>query len=220
MNRLVRWLVVAGMLACCGASLPQPATFELFPANIALFQAINGTHHPWSDTFFTWFYYLGTGWVLIPVVLVLLLRKSGKVKYLLLAVAIETAITMVLKEICSQPRPFTLLTDVHNLQPFRDNSFPSGDTAMAATIACMLAWGSTRPRQALYAVYAVLVAYERVYLGAHFPLDVVAGLVIGGVASVPSIILMRRKKAVSPSANDNSPSPAAAGEGGRGVGVC
>lgn len=59
-------------------------------------------------------------------------------------------------------------------------SFPSGHAALAATSATVwwLHYGWNR-RTTLVIILALAVAYSRIYLGHHFPTDVVAGLVLG-----------------------------------------
>jgi membrane-associated phospholipid phosphatase len=62
-------------------------------------------------------------------------------------------------------------------------SLPSGhaNTAFAALIAIGALWPRLRP---LMWAYAVLIAASRVIVFAHFPSDVVAGAVVGGVGAV------------------------------------
>ncbi len=152
---------------------------EELPGNIELFYLINGTRHPFLDLFFSYFYLLGKGYVLVPVAILGLLLDRRRLKVLLLAVVLETAAVLSLKLIFNEPRPARLLDNVHLIEKVYHYSFPSGDTALAFVIACFL--GSMLPRhlKPLPWIYALLIAYGRIYVGAHFPLDVLAGAVLG-----------------------------------------
>ena len=57
-------------------------------------------------------------------------------------------------------------------------SFPSGHAAVSFACATVLALAVPRLRWPLYAL-AALIAFSRVYVGVHFPFDVLAGAVIG-----------------------------------------
>ncbi len=79
-------------------------------------------------------------------------------------------------------------------------SYPSGHTAAAAVLAVALVIVVTRARLRLAALvlaggFAVAVAVSRVYLGDHYPLDVLgsvlcalaAGFVVVGLAALPAV---------------------------------
>ncbi len=80
-------------------------------------------------------------------------------------------------------RPYETMGDVHVLiDRTTDFSFPSDHATMAGAIAVGLLltnrkWGI--PATAA----AVLMAFTRVYVGAHYPSDVLAGLALGGVVA-------------------------------------
>ena len=57
-------------------------------------------------------------------------------------------------------------------------SFPSGHATVSFACATVLALAVPRLRVPLYAL-AALIAFSRVYVGVHFPLDVLAGAVLG-----------------------------------------
>ena len=80
------------------------------------------------------------------------------------------------------PRPYQLDPRVRPLDPQTDTSFPS-----AGAMATVIFWGYLAHqfrRRALWAwtiLAIVLVALARVYLGAHYPTDVLASIVIGAI---------------------------------------
>ena len=91
---------------------------------------------------------------------------------------ISTVLVEVLKHLTKQPRPATLLEDVYLLEPLHLSFFLSGDSARAFALASFFLW--LNPKLGfVFLVYALLIAYGRVYLGAHFPLDVFVGAIIG-----------------------------------------
>ena len=60
-------------------------------------------------------------------------------------------------------------------------SFPSGHTTVAFAVAVALA-GSGSGLGAVAAILAGGIAVSRVYLGAHYPLDVLAGIALGAAS--------------------------------------
>lgn len=87
-----------------------------------------------------------------------------------------------IKGLTALPRPYQLDPRVRPLDPQTDTSFPS-----AGTMGTVILWGylATQFRRRALWVWAivaiVLVALARVYLGAHYPTDVVASVITGAI---------------------------------------
>ncbi len=88
------------------------------------------------------------------------------------------------KAIADRPRPYEVMADaVLRQPPAHGTSFPSSHTAVTLAVALALAPFLARPLAATGIGYAVLVGWSRVYLGVHYPLDILAGAGIGMVAA-------------------------------------
>jgi len=98
----------------------------------------------------------------------------------LLASGIALGINQVLGAIWNRPRPFVAHPhDVHLLLAHAaDGSFPSDHAAAGFAVAGVLVAAHRRLGAAAIAV-AVLMSYARVFVGLHYPGDVVAGALIG-----------------------------------------
>ena len=89
-------------------------------------------------------------------------------------------LTHAAKAIADRPRPYEVMADaVLRQQPAHGTSFPSTHTAVTLAIAIALVPFLARPLAAAGIGYAVLLGWSRVYLGVHYPLDVLAGASIG-----------------------------------------
>jgi len=98
----------------------------------------------------------------------------------LLAVALNQPIVNLVRE----ARPYDALPHVLVLvERSTDYSFPSDHAVMAGAVAAGILL-THRRLGALVSGAALLMAFARVYVGAHFPLDVVAGLAFGAAVTV------------------------------------
>ncbi|MEV3914472.1 phosphatase PAP2 family protein [Streptomyces canus] len=73
-----------------------------------------------------------------------------------------------------------------------DWSFPSNHAAIAAAAATAL-WFVSRRLGAVAAVAACVMAASRVWVGAHYPHDVVAAVVVGALVAALAMVTLRRR---------------------------
>ncbi|HEY3682709.1 MAG TPA: phosphatase PAP2 family protein [Streptosporangiaceae bacterium] len=95
------------------------------------------------------------------------------------------AIDVVIKGFVAEPRPCQVIAAVHTVLPCpgaADYSFPSNHATIAAAATVGL-FAVSRRLGVVAAVAALLMAASRVYVGAHYPHDVLAGLVVGAVVA-------------------------------------
>lgn len=165
-----------------------------------LFLLMNDDLGRFADYVFTVFTHLGDGTVWIPVAIIVYLYRKDRFLLLFCMVIIGTLIVQSLKNVFipAQVRPGTLITDhtlFHSVEwvPLLTNySFPSGHTTTAFSIfllGCLLI-----PKKWVLPIgfiYACLVAYSRVYLAEHFPLDLGGGMLTAVATAWVSLLIQR-----------------------------
>lgn len=98
------------------------------------------------------------------------------------AFSIDRCLYILLKQSMKRDRPFEGIVDVEfRVQPPDRFSFPSGHTAsaflMATLLVCTLSLN--KAEQIPIFLWASTVGVARVYLGVHYPTDVLAGAILG-----------------------------------------
>jgi membrane-associated phospholipid phosphatase len=90
----------------------------------------------------------------------------------------------------NETRPCNALHDIVVLHCNTDGGFPSIHAVIAAAVAAGL-WVVNRRLGIVAAFAAAMMAFARVYVGAHYPRDVLAGLALGVAVSLAGYVLMR-----------------------------
>lgn len=153
-----------------------------------LLVAIQGLHMAWLDPIVSFYTRLGdAGLLWIALSLAMLLwkptRKAGVLA--LGAMVLGLIVTnLTIKPLLSRPRPWLDWPIVPLVSEKDPNSFPSGHTC--AAFAAGLSWVRALPwrwgRIAAVAA-AVLMGLSRLYVGVHYPTDVLVGALIGSLCA-------------------------------------
>ena len=98
-----------------------------------------------------------------------------------------------LKPLIGRTRPYYVLGYEALVPPVGDPSFPSGHTSVSFAAATAIYAINKKWGIAAY-VLATVIGFSRLYLGVHFPTDVICGAVVGTLAAKVVVHLMKRKK--------------------------
>jgi membrane-associated phospholipid phosphatase len=105
---------------------------------------------------------------------------------------VALAINQLLVNAWQEPRPYDVLSRISVLASrSNDYSFPSDHAVMAGAVAGGL-FLVHRRLGAVALAAALLMAFARVYIGAHWPGDVVVGLLVGAAVVVGGFVAVRR----------------------------
>ncbi len=160
------------------------------------FLLLNGLHSPLADTIMR---QVSSTWVLAPVHLLVLTAifhrrgwraRGALLAVLLLVIAVDLAGAHLIKDLAQRPRPSqeeSLAGVVHLLGGRRGSTFGFASThtayafALAGYAGLLLRHrGLTR----LVFAWALIVGYSRIYIGLHYPGDVLAGAAWGATVAL------------------------------------
>jgi membrane-associated phospholipid phosphatase len=153
------------------------------------------------DQFFKWATWGAEGWVWIPYLSVVVVLFKKDFKLIILNFLLSTLLTQIPKNFIwdkiSRPIASGIsLNDIHTVPGVvmhSWNSFPSGHTATAFTLFLLtIHLFPTKWVFAIGAIFAMICAYSRVYLGQHFPMDLGGGILVA-VISVQLSIMIHQK---------------------------
>jgi membrane-associated phospholipid phosphatase len=164
------------------------------------FHTINRYNHRAFDYIFEYWTYLGHGMIWVPLILYSLIYKRDFLIALLIAGIICALLTQGGKRFIfpDELRPVLAIGKekiriVEGITPHTNNSFPSGHTSTAFTLALLAAY-IVRGKFWMYffPLVAFFVGYSRVYLAHHFVSDVFAGMLIGIISSYIALLAYQK----------------------------
>ena len=136
----------------------------------------------------------GLFWIVLS--LLLLIKKSTrKTGFLSL---LSLLITFLIVNVCmkngfARIRPYETLTDLLFLiEKQSDFSFPSGHSASSFASAVVLFKQLPKRYGIPILILAVLIAFSRIYMGVHYPTDILAGILIGSIVALLIVYVNKR----------------------------
>ena len=189
----MKYVILAAILLASFAVLSflvSSNTTEITKWDTSSFQAINNPHGKTLNKIMVDLTKYGREVVWISVILLLFVlgKKDGRKAAVLLTIAFLILIPLgtVLKNEIDRARPSSVNLLAH---ADSDPSFPSGHATIVSAGAAILFLRFNKGKQLIFSIIlgieAILVSYSRIYVGNHYPLDVVGGILLGtGIACV------------------------------------
>jgi membrane-associated phospholipid phosphatase len=158
-----------------------------------LFFNLRGLRPIWLDRIMLGFTQLGNGIASLGIALILLLAGNRLLSYeLVLGTLTLWLVVELMKFLIHRSRPFILLTQTRIVgNRAIGRSFPSGHTSQAFFMATLMTQHFHLSVWIIFLLYtaALLVGITRMYVGAHYPRDVLAGAILGSVWGLLGVII-------------------------------
>ncbi|HEX5469843.1 MAG TPA: phosphatase PAP2 family protein [Gaiellaceae bacterium] len=136
--------------------------------------------------------FAGALWIVLAAALALGWRPYFLVPLLVTAASVWSAdlAALGLKHAIDRPRPRLSIPEAHPLMGAGGDSMPSGHaaTAFAGAVVLTYLWRRGAP---FFFVLAAAIAFARIYVGVHYPTDVLAGAALGAVVGAVWVVALR-----------------------------
>ena len=159
----------------------------LFDLDVSLFELVTAWRAPGLDVGMVAMSDIGRRgfvWLVVAAVAAVFPRHRAAAWRLVLALALTFfVVDAIAKPLVGRARPFEVFDEVRviDTRP-TTGSFPSGHaaSAFAGALAASRIWPGAR---VAFFLLATLIAVSRVYVGVHFPIDILAGALVGIVCA-------------------------------------
>ena len=142
--------------------------------------------------------YLGNAgivWILLTLVLLCLpkTRKVGRATALALIFDL-LSVNLLIKKLVARTRPYEVIEGLTNLIGEQsDFSFPSGHTAASFAFAAAFCMLAPKKYRLPVCILAVLISLSRLYVGVHYPTDILGGAVIGILCGLLAAWIVKKR---------------------------
>lgn len=195
------------MKACCGMLMWMGMLFSICrltnpTAEMPLMLWIHHHTGTWFTPVAMVLHTLGKMVVAMPLITVwvaygLLIGRRSEAVFLGLSTLVSVLMMFGVKALCERPRPHfwpQIIEETHS-------SFPSGHSTFAAAVATVviLIWLHSPHRRMIFLTavcFAALMGFSRIYLGVHYPTDVLAGWMNGMLTTLILYYFFFRKRFV------------------------
>ncbi|BBD68097.1 phosphoesterase [Nostoc commune NIES-4072] len=182
-----------------------------FPWDVPILLAVHSTANPQLDVLAVTLAKIGDPWTAVPILgaiaLILLLQKRWRsLAYLLTASVGSMIINRTAKELMHRVRPQLW----QSIAPESSFAFPSGHAMTSITLVAILlflTWDSSRRWLVLIfgSLYVIAIGWCRLYLGVHFPSDVLAGLMVALGWTIGVSLIIKPYRTIAKSVDGDRP---------------
>ncbi|WP_345953063.1 phosphatase PAP2 family protein [Mucilaginibacter sp. PAMB04168] len=157
-----------------------------------IYFSLNALHSNIGDYIFPYATHLGEFYMVLIITFIMLCHSYRKTLLVATSFAISGILVQIVKHIYHAPRPVVYfekqLSTIHfvkGINMLHNNSFPSGHTVTAFSAAVVLSYVAVNKRYGfIFLLFAMSVAYSRMYLSQHFFEDVTAGSILGTFSTI------------------------------------
>ena len=169
----------------------------LIKLDTGIFPLINNLHNGFLDTLasgISWITEGGFIWLFFCFLIFIFSREGGKRKIILILLSLllnSWIVNVFFKSFFFRSRPYMAIDGIKVLgKIWTDSSFPSGHVA-ASVVALIIIFYLFRIRHAglIFSaiIFILFLGFSRVYVGMHYPTDILAGIIVGSLSAIPII---------------------------------